>query len=147
MFFSATVMRRHLAAVTFAFSLGEIVDRKLPRADAATEHERTIAIVGDNVIVLLHLNRDGRECFVPHAGDMEVTLALTIQILLAQIPVPALEQDRQKPQFVLPGQFRHRANLNEKTSTCFLQRISPSYAVNRCKTNRKNHALSRARWV
>jgi hypothetical protein len=66
---------------------------------------------------------------------MKMAFALAIEILLTKIAMPALEQDGQKSQLILPTQFRH--SLNEKTSTCFLQRISASYAVCACKTNRK----------
>ena len=71
MFFCATVMRRHLSPVTFTLSLREIIDGQLPRADATTEHQRAIAIEGDNVIILLHLNGNGGERFVPHARKRE----------------------------------------------------------------------------
>ena len=86
-------MRRHLSPVTFALSLREIIDGQLPRADATTEHQRAIAIEGDNVIILLHLNGNGSERFVPHARNVKVALALAIEILLAQITMPALEQN------------------------------------------------------
>jgi hypothetical protein len=122
-------MRRHLPSVTFTLRLCEIIDRQLPRTDAATEDQSAIAIVRDDVIVLLHLNRNGGQPFVPHAGDMEMAFALAIEILLAQIAMPALKQDGQQSQLFLPVQFRHRPTLNEKTSTCSLQRISASYAV------------------
>src|SRR5205814_8427947 len=58
-FFGAAVMRRHLSPVTFALGLREIIDGQLPRADATTEHQCAIAIEGDNVIILLHLNGNG----------------------------------------------------------------------------------------
>src|SRR6478735_4317425 len=136
-------MRRHLPTVTFTLRLCEIIDRQLPRTHPATEDQSTIAIVRDDVIVALHLDRNRGQPFVPHAGDMKMTFALAVEMLLAQIAMPALEQDRQKSQFFFPVQFRHRSTLNEKTSTCFLQRISASYAVGECKTNRKNPAPSK----
>ena len=128
----------HLPTVTFALGLCEIIGRQLPRTHPATEDQSAIAIVWDDVIVALHLNRNGSQPFVSHAGDMKMAFALAIEILLAKIAMPALEQDGQKSQLILPTQLRH--SLNEKTSTCFLQRISASYSVSGCKTNRKNPA-------
>src|SRR5256885_15678197 len=104
-------MRRHLPTVTLTLRLREIIDRQLPRTHPPTEDQSTIAIVRDDVIVLLHLNRNGREGFVPHAGDMKMAFPLAIEILLAQITMPALEQDGQKSQLLVPGQFRHRPTL------------------------------------
>jgi hypothetical protein len=42
-----------------------------------------------------------------HAGDVEMAFALAIQILLAQIPVPALEQDREKAQLIFFADSGH----------------------------------------
>ena len=140
-FLGAAVMRRHLPTVTFALRLCKIIDRQLPRTHTATEDQSTIAVVRDDVIISLHLNRNRGQPFVPHTGNMKMAFALAIKILLAQIAMPALEQDGQKSQLFLPVQFRHRPILNEKTSTCFLQRISATYAVGGCKTNRKKPAL------
>src|SRR5213592_332437 len=100
-------MRWHLTTVAFSFRLREIIDRQLPRTHPATEDQSTIAIVRDDVIVLLHLNRNGSQPFVPHAGDMKMAFALAIEILLAQIAVPALEQGGQESQLFVPVQFRH----------------------------------------
>ena len=86
-------MRWHLPPVAFTFCLGEIIDGQLPRADATTEHQCAIAIEGDNVIILLHLNGNGGERFVPHSRNVKVPFALAIEILLAQITMPALEQN------------------------------------------------------
>ena len=86
-------MRRHLSPVTFTLGLREIIDGQLPRADSTTEHQRAIAIEGDNVIILPHLNGNGGERFVPHPGNVKVPFALAIEILLPQIAMPALDQN------------------------------------------------------
>jgi hypothetical protein len=41
----------------------------------------------------LHLNGNGGERFVPHPRNVKVAFALAIEILLAQITMPALEQN------------------------------------------------------
>src|SRR5438067_6283419 len=104
-------MRRHLSSVAFAFGLREIINGQLPRADSTTEYQRAIAIEGDNVIILLHLNGNGSERFVAHPRNVKVAFALAIEILLAQVTMPALKQNRSESQFLFPGQFWHRPTL------------------------------------
>jgi len=41
----------------------------------------------------LHLNGNGGERFMPHPGNVKVAFALAIEVLLAQITMPALEQN------------------------------------------------------
>ena len=86
-------MRRHLPSVAFAFGLREIIDGQLPRADSTTEYQCAIAVEGNNVIILLHLNGNGSERFVAHPRNVKVTFALAIEILLAQVTMPALKQN------------------------------------------------------
>ena len=45
-----------------------------------------------------------------HAGNVEVPFALAIQVLLAQIAVPAFEQDGEKAEFIFFAQ-RHGKKL------------------------------------
>jgi hypothetical protein len=93
-------MRRHLPAVALTLSLREVIQRELARGDAAAEDQRAIAVVRDRVITVDHCYAKGRQTFMAHAGNVEMAFALAIQILLAQIPVPALEQDREKTQLI-----------------------------------------------
>src|SRR5205823_4905446 len=118
-FLGATVMRRHLPAVTFTLGLCEIIDRQLPRTHPATEDQSAIAIVRDDVVVALHLNRNGGQSFMPHPGNMKMAFALAIEILLAQITMPALKQDGQKSQLFVSAQFRHRQILTKKRARAF----------------------------
>ncbi len=48
---------------------------------------------------------------MPHAGNVKVTFALAIQILLAQIGVPALEHDLEKAQLIFFAQLRHTMSI------------------------------------
>ena len=99
-----TVMRRHLPAVALAFALREIIERQLRRGDAAAEDERAVAIIAADVIARFDHQRNRGERFMSHAGNVEMPFALPVQILLAQIAVPALEQDREESKFVFLAQ-------------------------------------------
>ncbi len=94
-------MRRHLPAVALSFALREIIERQVARGHAAPEHECAIAVVAADVIVLLGRKRNRGERFVAHAGDMEMAFALAVEILLAQIAVPAFEEQSEEAEFVL----------------------------------------------
>ena len=48
---------------------------------------------------------------MPHSGNVKVAFALAIQILLAQIGMPALEHDREKAQFIFFAQLRHTMSI------------------------------------
>src|SRR5205085_12482225 len=100
-------MRRHLAPVALALAFREIVDRQLPRCDTAAEHQSAVAIISGDEIAIAQLNAESGECLMPHSADMEMSFALPIQALLAKITVPALQHERQKPQFLFLGQFSH----------------------------------------
>jgi threonine synthase len=54
------------------------------------------------------LDAERGERLVAHAGHVEVTFALAIEILLAQIAVPALEKRRKKSQFLVFAQLGHK---------------------------------------
>ena len=105
------VVRRHHSPAAAGVSFREVFQTQLACGHAPAQHQAAIAIVRDNVIVRLHLDGNGRERFVAHARDMEMALALAIQVLLAQIRVPALEHDRKKTQFILLAQFRHTMSI------------------------------------
>ena len=103
-------MRRHLPAVTLTFALREVIERQFRRGNTATENERAIAIITADVVARLRLNGNGGERLMAHAGNVKVALALAVEILLAQIAMPALEQDRKESEFLLLGQ-RHRQGM------------------------------------
>ena len=56
---------------------------ELASGHAAPKHEATVAIIRNDVIVRLHLDRDRRQPFVAHPGDVKMSLALANQILFA----------------------------------------------------------------
>jgi len=64
------------------------------------ENKRAVAIITADIIVRLGLKRNRSQRFMSHPRDMKMSLALTIEILLAQITVPALEQNREEAKFV-----------------------------------------------
>ena len=78
---------------------------------AAAKHQPAIAIIRNDVIIRLHLNGNGGKRFVTHSGDMKVAFALAIQILLAQIGMPALKHDREKAQLIFLAQLRHTMSI------------------------------------
>ena len=84
-------MRRHLTAAAAGIALSEIFQTELTRRHAAPQNQTPIAIVWHDVIVRLHLDRDRRQRLVTHSGNMKVTFALTIQILLAQVCVATFQ--------------------------------------------------------
>jgi hypothetical protein len=47
-----------------------------------------------------------------HPGNVEMAFALPIQILLAQIPVATLEQDREKTQLIFFADVGHVGSAN-----------------------------------
>src|SRR5258708_6696462 len=85
-------MRRGLA-------LRHIVQRELIRGHTTPENKSAVPIVGTSVVVGLHEHADRREGFVALTRDMEMSLALAVEVFLAQVSVTALE-NRQK-QFAL----------------------------------------------
>ncbi len=98
------VMRRHLPAVALPFALREIIERQLRGGDPATEHKRAVAIITADIIARIAREREGGERLVAHAGNVKVSLPLAIEILFAQIAVPAFEQDGEKAKFVFVAQ-------------------------------------------
>ena len=48
---------------------------------------------------------------MPHAGDVEVAFALTIQILLAQIRMPTLQHRGEEPQLFFFAQRWHAMSI------------------------------------
>jgi hypothetical protein len=57
------------------------------------------------------LNGDGGERFMAHSRRVKMAFALPIQILLAQIGMPALEHDREKAQLICFVQLRHTMSI------------------------------------
>ena len=104
-------MRRHHPTATARFAFGKIFERELSRGHSAAEDQTAVAIKRNDVIVQFHLNGDGGERFMPHAGNVKMTFALSIQILLAQIGMPALEHDREKAQLIFLAQLRHTMSI------------------------------------
>ena len=100
-------MRRHLPPVALAFAFGEVIERELARSDPAAENEPTIAVVRRDEIAIDHGEAERGQPFMAHAGNVKVTFALAIQILLAQIAVPAFEQDREQTQFIFLAERGH----------------------------------------
>src|SRR5205085_12493681 len=102
-----TVMRRHLAPVTLSFALRKIIERQFARLDSAAQHQRPIAVIRHDVIAFDHRDAERSEPFMTHPGNVEMAFALAIQVLLAQIAVPALEQDRKETQFIFFAERGH----------------------------------------
>ena len=94
--------------MTLPFALREIIERQLARLDAPTEDDAPIAIIRDNVIAFDHGDAQSGQPLVAHSGNMEVSFALAIQILFAQIAMPAFEQDGEEAQFIFFAQNGHR---------------------------------------
>jgi hypothetical protein len=82
-----------LASATAGAALCKIFQAELPGGYAATKDQASVSIIRNDIIFLLHLERDRRQSFVAHPGDMKMSFALTNQILFAQIGVPALENN------------------------------------------------------
>ena len=93
------VVRWHLPAVALPFALGEIIERQLARSHTAAEDEGAIAIITADVITRLGRERNRRERLVAHPRNMEVALALAIEILFPQIAMPAFEQNGEETKF------------------------------------------------
>ena len=102
-------MRWHLAAATASVPFRKIFQTELTRRHAAPQYEAAIAIVRNDVIVRLHLNRHSGQRFVTHSGNMKMSLALTDQILLAQVRMAAFHHRAQKPQLIFLAWGRHTA--------------------------------------
>jgi hypothetical protein len=85
------IVRWHLPTAAAGVAFSEILETKLARGHSASENKTAIAIIRNNVIIRFHEKRNRRERLVAHTGDVEVSFPLTIQILLAQICVPALQ--------------------------------------------------------
>ena len=105
------IVRRHLPAAASGIALGKIFQGKLLRGHASSKNKAAVAIIRHDVIVWLHLDGNGGERFVSHPGDMEVAFALTIQILLAQIRMPAFQHGGEKPQFFFFAQRWHTRSI------------------------------------
>ena len=101
-------MRRHHATAAAGIALRKIFEPEFPRRHSTTEHKSTIAIVRNDVIVRFHLHGNGCERFVSHPGNVKMTFALTIQILLAQVGVTTFEHDGEESKLVLFSQSGHR---------------------------------------
>ena len=111
---------RGIWSVTLAFPLREIIQGQLARGDSAAKNERAVAIIGNDIIAVDHRHTERRETFVAHAGNMKMALSLPIQILFAQITVPALEDDREQTQFIFFGERGHSGtgdDLSKRTNT------------------------------
>ena len=76
--FGIAVMRRHHAPAAAGFSFRKIFQRQLARGHATTEDQAAIAIVRNNVVARIKLNRNRGQRFVSHSGDMKVAFALAI---------------------------------------------------------------------
>ena len=107
-----TIMRRHLPPVALSFPLREIIQRQFARRDSAAEHQPAVAVVRANVIAFHHRQAERRQTFVAHAGNMKMTFALTIQILLAQIAMPAFQEKGEKAQLIFFAQRGHLGNVD-----------------------------------
>ena len=88
-------------------TLGKIFERELLRRHAATKNQTAIAIIRNDVIVRLHLHGNSCERFVTHSGNVKVTFALTIQILLSQICMPALQNGCEKAELIFFAERGH----------------------------------------
>ena len=100
------------------FALGEIIERQLARSHAPAEDESAVAIITADVITRLGRKRNRPERLVPHARNVEMALALTIQILLAQIGVPALQHNCQQSELVFFAKSGHRGNEFVSENCC-----------------------------
>jgi hypothetical protein len=100
-------MRRHLPPVALTFALREIIQRQLARRDSATQDDAAVPIIRDNVIAFLHRNAERGQAFVAHPGHMKMTFPLAIEILLAQIAMPALQESGEKAQLIFFAQNGH----------------------------------------
>ena len=105
------VVRGHHTSAAAGVALGEIFQRELFRRHPAAEHQSAISIIGNDVIARLHLRGDGRERFVPHSRNMKMAFALPDEILLAQIRVPALQNEREETQLIFFGKLRHTMSI------------------------------------
>jgi len=93
-------MGRHLAAVTLPFAFREIIQGQLAGCDPATENESPVPIIGNDLIAFDHRDADRGQPLMSHPGNVKMTLALAIQVLLAEIAMATLQQDRKQTQFV-----------------------------------------------
>ena len=100
-------MRRHLPSVALAFALREIIERQFARRDSAAEDQGAVAVIGTDVVALDHRDPERRQPLVAHAGHVEMPFALAIQILLAQITMPTLEENGEEAQLVFFAQSGH----------------------------------------
>ncbi len=105
------IVRWHLPAAASSIALGKIFQSKLARRHASSKNKAAVAIIRHDVIVLLHRDGNGSERFVPHARNVEVAFALAIQILLAQIRMPALQHRGEKPQLFFFAQRWHTMSI------------------------------------
>ena len=86
-------MGRHLPPAAAGVAFGKIFQAELTRGHAAPKHEPTVAIIRNDIIIGLHLDRDRRQRFMAHPKDVKMSFALTIQILFAEIRVSALQNN------------------------------------------------------
>src|SRR6266511_6154036 len=85
------VVRRHLPAAASGVALCKIFESELARRHSAPKNKTAVAIIRDDVVVRFHLNRDCSERLMAHSGNMKMSLALTIQILFAQVLMATLQ--------------------------------------------------------
>ena len=105
------VVGRHLPAVALPFALREIIERQLARGHAATEDEGAVAIIAADVIARLGGKRNRGQRLVPHARNVEMALALAIEILFPQIAVPAFEQNGEETKFFFFAQSHRKLRV------------------------------------
>ena len=89
---------RNVALFRFSqdMPLSESSKRILQYALDEAEGLHHTAVIRNDVVALDHGEAERGQAFVSHPGNMEMTLPLSVQILFAQIAVPALQQDGQQ---------------------------------------------------
>jgi hypothetical protein len=100
-------MRRHLPSVALPFPLREIIQRQFARRNPAAEDQAAIAVLRANEVAFNHRDSERSQTFVAHSGNMEMTLALTVEILLAEITMPAFQQQGEEAQLIFFAQRGH----------------------------------------
>src|SRR5204862_8008652 len=77
---------------------------------AAAENQRAITVIRNEKIALNHGDAERRKSLMAHPRNVEMSFALAIQILLAQIAVPPLEHAREETKFIFFCKRGHYAN-------------------------------------
>ena len=85
------VVRRHLPAAASGVALCKIFEPELARRHSAPKNKTAVAIIRHDVVVRFHLDRDRRKRLMAHSGNVKMSLALTIQILFAQVRMATLQ--------------------------------------------------------